>query len=51
MAMATRVAGERLAMVTKRAMTTTTRGAGEEEENGKDGKSNGNGNEDGNCEQ
>jgi hypothetical protein len=39
--MATRVAGAQMAMTTTRAMVTKTKEAGEEEGNGKGGKSNG----------
>jgi hypothetical protein len=45
---ATRVAGKRTAMATKRAMTMKTRETSEEEGNGKGGKSNGDGEEEGN---
>jgi hypothetical protein len=45
------VAGERTAMVTKRAMTLKTREAGKEEGNGKGGKSSGDGKDDSNGEQ
>jgi hypothetical protein len=51
MAMATRAAAEWMATLTKKAMATKTREAGEEEGNGKSDKSNGDGNEDGNCKQ
>ncbi len=47
MAMATRVVGERMAMTTKRAMVMGMKEVGEEQENGKGNKSNGNGEEDG----
>ncbi len=50
MAMATGVAGERTATVRRRAMAMATREAGEEEGNGKDNKSDGNGEEDSNGE-
>ncbi len=43
MAMMTRVAGKGLATVTIRAMVTKSKEAGEEEGNGKGGKSNGDG--------
>ncbi len=48
MAMATRVAGERMAKLTKIAMATRTRKVGNEEGIGRGGKSNGDGKEDGN---
>jgi hypothetical protein len=52
MAIATRAAGERTAMLTKRAIAMKTREAGKEEGNCKKGsKSNGNGEEDGDGEQ
>ncbi len=51
MAMATRVAGKRMATATKRVMAMKTREAGKEEGNGKGGKSNGNGKKDGDGEQ
>jgi hypothetical protein len=51
MAMATRVAGERMATATTRAMVKKTKEAGEEEGNGKGGKSNGDGKKDGDCKQ
>ncbi len=47
MAMATRVAGERTAMLTKIAMATKTREVGNEEGIGRGGKSSGDGEEDG----
>ncbi len=47
MAMATRVDGERTAMLTKSAMATKTREVGNEKGIGKGGKSSGNGEEDG----
>jgi hypothetical protein len=47
MAMATRVAGERMATPTKRAMAKKMRVAGKEEGNGKGGKRDGNGKEEG----
>jgi hypothetical protein len=47
MAMATRVAGERTAMLMKSAMATKTREVGDEEGIGRGGKSNGDGKEDG----
>jgi hypothetical protein len=48
MVMVTRVTGERMMMVRKRAMVLKTRKAGKEEGNGKDGKSNSDGEEEGN---
>jgi hypothetical protein len=48
MAMATMVAGKQMEAARKRAMATKTREVGEEEGNGKGGKSNGNGKEEGN---
>ncbi len=48
MAMATRMAGKRTATAKMRVMVTKTKKAGEEEGNGKGGKSNGDGEEDGN---
>jgi hypothetical protein len=51
MAMTTRVVGKQMATVTKRVMAAKTREAGEKEGNGKGGKSNGDGKEDGNDEQ
>ncbi len=51
MAMATRVAGERTAMLTKIAMATKTREVGNEEGIGRGSKSSGDGKEDGNGEQ
>jgi hypothetical protein len=48
MAMGTRVAGKRMPTATMRAMVTKTREAGNKEGNGKGGKSNGNGEEEGN---
>jgi hypothetical protein len=48
MTMATRVAGEQTAMATMRAMMTKMKEVGEEEGNGKGGKSNGKGKEYGN---
>jgi hypothetical protein len=50
MVLMTRVAGERMATGTKRAMATKTREAGKEEGNGKGDKSNDNGKEEGNGE-
>jgi hypothetical protein len=47
MAMATRVAGERMAMLTKIVMATKTREVGDEEGIGRVGKSSGDGEEDG----
>ncbi len=47
MAMATRVAGERTAMLTKSAMATKTREVSDEEGIGRGGKSSGDGEEDG----
>jgi hypothetical protein len=47
MAMATRVAGERMVMLTKSAMATKTREVGNEEGIGRGGKSSGNGKDDG----
>ncbi len=47
MAMATRVAGERTAMLTKSAMVTKTREVSDEKGIGRGGKSSGNGEEDG----
>jgi hypothetical protein len=46
-----RVAGKWMAMATMRAMVTKTKEAGEEEGDGRGGKSDGNGEEDGNSEQ
>jgi hypothetical protein len=51
MAIATRVAGERTAMLTKSAMGTKTREVGDEKGIGKGGKSSGDGEEDGNGKQ
>jgi hypothetical protein len=51
MAMATRVAGEQTATVMARVMGMKTKEAGEEEGDGKGGKSNGNDKEDGNDKQ
>ncbi len=51
MAMGTRAASERTDMLTKRAMAIKTREAGKKEGNSKGSKSNGNGQEDGNCKQ
>jgi hypothetical protein len=51
MAMATRVAGERMTMLTKSAVATKTREVGKEEGIVRGGKCNGNGEEDGNCKQ
>jgi hypothetical protein len=51
MVIATRVVGEGMATMTTRAMVTKTKEAGEEERNSKGGKSDGNGEEDGNREQ
>jgi hypothetical protein len=51
MAMATRVAGERMAMLTKSAMATKTREVSNEKGIGRGGKSSGNGKEDGNGKQ
>ncbi len=51
MAMATRVAGERMAMLTKIAMVTKTREVGDEEGIGRVSKSSGDGEEDGDGEQ
>jgi hypothetical protein len=48
MVLVTRVAGKRTGTATNRAMAKKTREAGEEEGNGKGGKSNCNGKEDGN---
>jgi hypothetical protein len=48
MVKATRVAGKRSAMVTKRATVMKMREAGKEEGNGKGGRINGNGEEEGN---
>ncbi len=50
MAMATRVAGERMAMLTKSAMATKTREVRNEKGIGRGGKSSGDGEEDGNGE-
>jgi hypothetical protein len=47
MAMATRVAGKRMAMVTTRAMVKKMKDTGEEEGNGKGSKSDGDGKKDG----
>jgi hypothetical protein len=47
MGMATRVAGEQMAMLTKSAMATKTREVGNEEGIGRGGKSSGDGEEDG----
>ncbi len=47
MVMGTRVAGKPILTAMKRAMTTKTREVGKEEGNGKGGKSNGNGKDDG----
>ncbi len=47
----TKVAGKRTAMAMTRAVVTKTKEAGGEEGNGKDGKSNGNGEESGNGKQ
>ncbi len=46
--MATRVAGKRMAMATKRAMEIKTKELGKDEGNDKGGKSDGNGKEDSN---
>ncbi len=51
MAMATMVAGERMAMLTKSVMATKTREVSNEKGIGRGGKSSGNGEEDGNGEQ
>jgi hypothetical protein len=51
MAMATRVSGKRTVTAKKRAMATKTREVGEEEGNGKGGKSDGNCVKDGNGKQ
>jgi hypothetical protein len=51
MAMATRVAGERTAMLTKSAMATKTREVSNEKGISRGGKSSGNGKEDGNGKQ
>jgi hypothetical protein len=51
MAMVTRVAGERMATATIRAMVTKTKKVGEEEGNGKGGKNIGNGKESSNGKQ
>jgi hypothetical protein len=51
MAMATRVAGERTAMLTKSAMAMKTREVSNEKGIGRGGKSSGNGKEDGDGEQ
>jgi hypothetical protein len=51
MVMATRVVGKRTATATTRGMVTKTKEAGEEEGDGKDGKSNGDGKESGNGKQ
>jgi hypothetical protein len=51
MAMATRVVGEWMAMAMTRVMVTKRKEAGEEEGNGKGGKSNGDGKESGNSKQ
>jgi hypothetical protein len=51
MALATRVAGERMVTATKRVMVTKMREADKEEGNCKGGKSDGNGKEDGKGEQ
>ncbi len=51
MAMATRVAGKRMAMATTRGLVTKMKEAGEEEGNGKGDKSNGNRKEKDNDEQ
>jgi hypothetical protein len=51
MVMAIRVVGEQMATALTRAMVTKTREAGEEEGNGKGGKSDGDGKEDGNGKQ
>jgi hypothetical protein len=50
-ALATRVVGERMLTVKKRAMAMKTREVGREEENGKSGKSDYDGKEDGDSEQ
>jgi hypothetical protein len=51
MAMATRVAGERTAMLTKSAMATKSRQVSDEKGIGRGGKSSGDGEEDGNGKQ
>jgi hypothetical protein len=51
MAMATRVAGERMVMLTKSAMATKTREVSDEKGIGRGGKSSGDGEEDGDGEQ